>query len=137
MPTEGPSSPPVLIFSDLLARITYADSAVTVGIPAIVTFKLAGTSTQTPTVTMSDKFEITDVVCRKDGSGTGNTVQLKNGTNAITDAITFTTDKAVTRAGTIDTAQNVIAAGSALTCTATFAAGTVAGLVTVYGIIRP
>ncbi len=137
MPTVGPESPSIMIFSDLLSRVTYADSAVTVGIPAVVTFKLSGTSTQTPTLTMSDKFEIVDVVCRKDGAGAGNTVQLKNGSTAITDAITFTTDKAVTRAGTIDTAQNVIAAGSALTCTATFAAGTVAGLVTVYGIIRP
>lgn len=126
-----------MIFSDLLSRITYADGAVTVGIPAVVTFKLSGSVTASPTLTLSDKFEITDVVLRKDGAGLGNTVQLFNGATAITDAIVFATDKAVTRAGTIDTTQNVIAAGGVLTCTATRAAGTVAGLVDVYGIIRP
>ena len=86
---------------------------------------------------ITEKFEVLDVICRKDGAGAGNTITVKNGATAITDAIVFATDKAQTKAGTIDTASNVIAAGGTLRVTATRAAGTVVGLVTVIGIVRP
>ena len=138
MPNVGPASPPIAVFSDLLSRLTTpADSAISAGFVVFYTFKLSGSVTISPTITVADKFEVVDVICRKDGAGAANTVQIQNGSSNISDAIVFATDKAVTRAGTIDTAQNVLSAGGTLTCVATRSAGTVAGLVTVVGLIRP
>lgn len=89
-----------------------------------------GAATATFVVTSVDALELVDVVVRKSAAGAGNTVQVKNGSTAITDAIVATTDKAITRAGTIDPAQNTIAAGGAFTVVNTFAAGSVAANVT-------
>lgn len=84
------------------------------------------------------KFEVTDVTVGKIGAGAGNTIQIKNGATAISDAIAAAVDKAVTHAGTIDrtTNNNVIAAGGTLRCTATRAAGTMASEVEVHGYVR-
>lgn len=51
-------------------------------------------------------FEILDVTVRTDTAVTSSTVQVKNNTTAVTDAIISAAAKAVTRAGTIDVAQN-------------------------------
>lgn len=51
-------------------------------------------------------FEILDVTVRTDTTVTSSTIQVKNNTTAVTDAIVSATAKAVTRAGTIDAAQN-------------------------------
>ena len=100
---------------------------------ALVNLDLAfptGAATATFVVTSADALELVDVVVRKSNAGAGNTVQVKNGANAVSDAIVATTDKAITRAGTIDPAFNTIAAGGAFTVVNTFAAGDVKANVT-------
>lgn len=87
-------------------------------------------------IVVADKFQVVDVVVRKSGVGAGNTVQIKNGATAITDAIAAAVDKAVTRAGTIDPAQETVLAAGTLRCTAHRAAGSMLAQVTVYGFIR-
>lgn len=88
-------------------------------------------------VVITDKIEVLDVVCQKRaGAGAGNTMQIKNGANVISNAIACDTDNTITRAGTIDDANSVIAAGGTLRVTATRAAGTRTALVTVIGIKR-
>lgn len=137
MPNLGAYGPQPILNADYASRITVPAGTLTPGILVGIPVATSGTATANFDTVLAEKFEVVDVTCRKDAAGAGNTVQVKNGTTAISDAITFTTDKAITRAGTIDTAQNVIAAGGTLRVTATFAAGTVGGLVTVWGIIRP
>lgn len=79
---------------------------------AIVTSIAAGTTgVITPAAISSDPslvfdFEILDVTVRTDTTVTSSTVQVKNNTTAVTDAIVSATAKAVTRAGTIDVAKN-------------------------------
>lgn len=89
-----------------------------------------GAATATFVVTSADALELVDVIVRKSNAGAGNTVQVKNGATAITDAIVAAVDKAITRAGTIDPAQNTIVAGGAFTVVNTFAAGDVKANVT-------
>jgi hypothetical protein len=85
---------------------------------------------------LDDTIEVLDVVVIKNGAGAGNTLQLKNGANAITDAIAAAVDKAVTRAGTIDRAQSTIPAGGTMRFTVSRAAGTGAMKVLVYYVIK-
>lgn len=87
-------------------------------------------------VVLEVKFEVVDVIVRKSGVGAGNTITVKNGATAITDAIVAATDKAVTRAGTIDPAQATVLAQGTLRVTAHRAAGSMAALVTVVGYPR-
>lgn len=84
------------------------------------------------------KFSVTDVTVGKIGTGTGSTIQIKNGATVISDAIVAAVDKAVTRAGTIDrtTNNNVIAAAGTLRCTATRSTGSMACEVEVHGYVR-
>lgn len=89
-----------------------------------------GAATATFVVTSADALELVDVIVRKSVAGAGNTVQVKNGATAITNAIAADTDKTITRAGTIDPAQNTIVAGGAFTVVNTFAAGDVKANVT-------
>lgn len=137
MPNVGPASPQVAVNSELLARIIHTSGVTKPGLLQCIDFKPTGTASLDIDILVEDKFEVVDVIIRKDGAGLGNTVQIKNLATAITDAIVAATDKAVTRVGTIDTAQNVIAAGGTLRCSSTFAAGTINSLVTVVGIVRP
>ena len=51
-------------------------------------------------------FEILDVTVRTDTAVASSTIQVKNNTTAVSDAIVSAAAKAVTRAGTIDVAQN-------------------------------
>lgn len=125
-----------LIGNKITAKETYANNATAAGVPSVYTFLIPNAATADYDIIVDAKFEVIDVVVRKDGAGAANTMQIKNGATAITDAIAAATDKAVTRAGTIDTAQNVILAGGTLRCTATRAAGSSAALVTVYGLLR-
>ena len=137
MPNLGIYSPQPAVNDDYLSRLTHATAGTRAGVLVFHDVTTSGSTTADFDVVVLDKFEVVDVIVRKDAAGAGNTITVKNTATAITDAIVFATDKAVTRAGTIDTASNVIAAGGTLRVTATRAAGTVAGLVTVVGIIRP
>lgn len=137
MPAVGPLSPQAIVNADYLGRLTVPVGTTTPGVLVGIPVVTSGSVTADFDVTLQEKFEVVDVTVRKDGAGAANTCTVKNGATAITDAIAAATDKAVTRAGTIDTASNVIAAGGTLRVTMTRAAGTVAGLVTVWGFIRP
>lgn len=137
MPNLGAYGPQPILNADYAGRITVPAGTLTPGIVVCIPIATSGSTTADFSVVLAEKTEVIDVVCRKDGAGAGNTITLKNGSTAISDAIVFATDKAVTRAGTIDTTQNVVAAGGTLTATATRSAGTVVGLVWVIGVIRP
>lgn len=82
------------------------------GLKMIVTSIAAGTADVVTAASLASDirelfdFEILDVSVRTDTTVTSSTVQVKNGTTAVTDAIASATAKAVTRAGTIDVAQN-------------------------------
>lgn len=139
MPNLGQYSPQPAVNADYLSRLIVPAGTTTPGLVVEIPVATSGSTTADFDVTLAEKFEVIDVICRKDGAGTGNTITVKNGATAISDPIVFAADKAVTRAGTIDStsAGNVIAAGGTLRVTATRAAGTVVGLVSVIGIIRP
>lgn len=139
MPNLGPWGPQVAINADYAGRLIVAAGTVSPGIIVGIPIATSGSVTADFDRILTEKFEVLDVICRKDGAGAGNTITVKSTATAITDAIVFATDKAVTRAGTIDVAAlvNVIPAGGTLRVTATRAAGTVVGLVTVIGVFRP
>lgn len=122
---------------DYASRLVIGDNAAVAGFPIAVTFQVPDAATSDIDIVVGDKFEVIDVIVqKKNGAGAGNTMQVKNGATAISDAIACAVDKTITRAGTIDTAQSVIAAGGTLRLTATRAAGTRNALVTVIGILR-
>ncbi len=137
MPNLGAYGPQPALNADYVSRLTVAAGTTTPGLLVCIPVPTSGSTTADFDTVLLEKFEVLDVICRKDGAGAGNTITVKNGTSAISDAIVFATDKAKTSAGTIDTAQNVIAAQGTLRVTATRSAGTVVGLVTVIGVIRP
>lgn len=137
MPNVGAYGPQPVLNADYAARLTVPAGTTKPGMVLAIPVATTGSVTADFDTVVEDKCEVIDVICRKDGAGAGNTITVKNGTNAISDAIAYATDKAVTRAGTIDTANNVIAAGGTLRVTATRAAGTVVGLVDVIVVIRP
>lgn len=70
-------------------------------------------------VVLDSKVRVLDViVVNKAAGGASDTITVKNGTNAITNAIdTNKADTTITRAGTIDDAQHEIAAGGTLRVT--------------------
>jgi len=70
-------------------------------------------------VIVTHKVRVIDVVVQnKAAGGAADTITVKNGATAITDAIdTNKADKTVTRAGTIDDAQSLISAGGTLRVT--------------------
>jgi len=82
-----------------------------------------------------DAIEIYDVLCRKQGAGAGNTIQVFGaaaGVNAISDAMATAVDQTLTRPATINVANNQIAAGGTFSITATRAAGVMTCNVTVF-----
>lgn len=116
---------------------TVANNAVSAGVVSAYTFAIPDAAGDVDyDIVVADKFEVIDVVVRKSGAGAGNTVQLKNGATAITDAIAAIADKAITRPATIDPAQSTVLASGTLRCTAHRAAGTMLALVTVFGFVR-
>lgn len=81
------------------------------------------------------KLEVVDVIVQARGASTNGTIQIHDGTNAITDAIVCAVDTTVTRAGTIDDAYSTIAAGGTIeiVCAGDTVADTV-GLVTILAV---
>lgn len=136
MPNIGAYGPQPVVNGDYASRLTVTDQTV----PSLLTcipFTIPDAATTSYDVTMTEKFEVTDVVCvKRNGAGAGNTMQVKNGATAISDAIACATDNAVTRAASIDDAASTIAAGGTLRVTATKAAGTANAQVFVWGFIR-
>ena len=87
-------------------------------------------------IVTDDAIEVVDVIVIKTGAGAGNTIQIKNGATAISDAIAAAVDKAVTRAGSIDRAQSTIPLGGTLRFTTTRAAGSAAMRVFVTAVVK-
>jgi predicted DNA-binding protein (UPF0251 family) len=102
-------------------------------IPIVVT----GAETADVDIVMETKFEVIRVDClKRNGAGAANTMQVKRGSTAISNAIACAVDNTLTSSGTIDDAQSTLAEGETLKLTATYAAGTLDALVLVYGFIR-
>ena len=115
---------------------TIADSNVIGGIPILFRIPIAGGAAGNVDVTMTHKVRIIDAWAVHTG-GAGevtDTIQVLNGSNAITDAMDWSgADKAVVRAGEIDDAQHEIAAAGTLRVTTTdFDAGDDVGAGMVY-----
>src|ERR1043166_3323139 len=119
MPTVGQFGPQVSLNADYLSRLVVPAGTVAPGLVVAIPVATSGSVTADFDTVVNDKFEVLFVICRKDGAGAANTITIKNGSTAISDAIAFATDKAVTLSGTIDTASNVIAAGGTLRVSAT------------------
>lgn len=95
-----------------------ADVNVIGGIPVIHRITAAALTGDVD-VTLTHKTRIIDVYCINTAAGgAGDTITVKNGATAITDAMDINkNDKVITRAGTIDDAQYEIAASGTLRVT--------------------
>ena len=97
-----------------------ADDNVVGGLPVLHRIDIADGAGDTD-VTLTYKTRVLDVWAVKTAAngGAGDTVTIKNGATAITDALDLNAvDKTVVRAGTIDDAQHEIAAAGTLRVTA-------------------
>jgi hypothetical protein len=125
------------VAKDYVNRLTADDSSTEPQLMTVIPVSIPDAATGDVDVVMATKFEVVDVVCQKrNGAGAGNTVTVKSGANAISDAIACATDNAITRSGTIDDANSTIIQGGTLRLSCTRAAGTRNSLVLVYGFIR-
>lgn len=114
-----------------------ANNQVTSGSEVIYTFSVADAATADIDIVVSEKIEVVDAYCQKqNGAGAGNSMQIKAGATAITDAMACAVDNTLTRAASIDDSASTIAAGGTLRLTATRAAGTRNALVVVRAIKR-
>jgi len=118
---------------------TVANAQTAPGIPVIYTVAIPDAASGDTDVVVDDKIEVLDfTVQQRGGAGNaGNSYTLKNGANAISDAIgAAAADKAVSRAGTIDDAFSTIAAAGTLRISHVKAGGTSAALATIIGVKR-
>lgn len=109
------------------------------GIPVVYTIAIPDAATGDTDVVIDDKIEVLDFsVQQRGGAGNaGNSYTLKNGANAISDAIgAAAADKAVSRAGTIDDAFSTIAAAGTLRISHVKGGGSSAALATIIGVKR-
>ena len=114
-----------------------ADANVIGGIPVVHRIAIADAATGDVDVVLTHKTLIIDVHAVKTGAlgGAANTVQVKNGATAITDALDLNVaDEVVVRAGTISDASHEIAAAGTLRITRTKAGGNAACIVYVTGL---
>jgi hypothetical protein len=118
----------------------YADNAVIGGVPVVTVVAVPDAATGDVDVVLTHKTEVLDIVVIKTGAagGVGDTITVKNGATAITDAIDINiADKVRKEAATIDDAQTVISAGGTLKVTRTKAsAANAAARVVVIGVRR-
>lgn len=117
-----------------------ADDAVVGGVEVIHIVDIADGATADKDVVLTHKTEITsvEVVKKSAAGGAGDTITVKNGATAITDAMSINiADKVIVRPLTIDDAQTVIAGGGTLRIAKTKAsAADVACRVIVRGVRR-
>jgi hypothetical protein len=102
-----------------LAAKFVADANVIGGIPVVHRINIAAGTVGNTDVTLTHKTHIADAWLVLKGAGVSTTtLQVKNGTNAISDAMAASgSDKALVRAASIDDAYNEIAAGGTLRVT--------------------
>jgi hypothetical protein len=106
---------------------TVADVNAIGGVPVLHRIDVPAGATGNVDVTLTHKTRITDVwlVKRSAAGGGAGTIQVKNGTNAVTDAMSINVaDQTVVRPVTIDDAQHEIAAGGTLRVARTRTAST-------------
>lgn len=117
-----------------------ADANIVGGIPVVHIVAIADGATGDTDVTLTHKTEVIDVVVVKTvaAGGASDTITVKNGATAITNAIDINiADKTIARAGTVDDASFDIAAAGTLRITRTkVSAANVACRVYVYGVRR-
>lgn len=109
-----------------------ANANVVGGIPVIFRIDIADAATGDVDVVSTHKVRVIDAWAVKtaNAGGAANTIQVKNGANAITDAMSINiNDQAIVRAASIDDAQHEIAAGGTLKVTRTKAGGNAACIV--------
>ncbi len=123
----------------LIAKVV-TDANVIGGLPVLHRINIAGGAAGNTDVVLTHKTRVIDAwVVHTGGAGEANdTIQVKNGANAISNAMDWSgADAALVRAASIDDAQHEIAAGGTLRVTTTDddAGGDVgAGIVYVLGI---
>lgn len=106
-----------------------ANANTTGGIEVLHRIDVADAATGDIDVVLDHKERVVDAWCVKTAGagGAANTIQVKNGANAITDAMSINiNDQAIARAGSVDDAQHEIAAGGTLRITRTKAGGNAA-----------
>jgi len=116
---------------------TVADASPNSGIPVLHRIDIAAGANGDTDVVISLKTRVIDAWLILTGAGvTSNTLAVKNGANAITDAMDSSgSDKALVRAATIDDAQHEIAASGTLRVTGAGGASMAAATVYVLGVI--
>jgi len=119
---------------------TLLDNAVIGGIPVVFIVDVPDGATGDVDVVSTDKVEVIEVVVVKKAAagGASDTITVKNGATAITNAMDINiADKAIVRAGSIDDAASAIAAGGTLRVTRTkIAAANVACRVEIFAVRR-
>lgn len=119
-------------------KVAVAANANTTGALGVLhRIDIADAATGDVDVVLDHKTRVIDAWCVKTGGagGAANTIQVKNGANALTDAMSINiADQAIARAGSIDDAQHEIAAGGTLRVTRTKAGGNAACTVYVLGL---
>lgn len=116
---------------------TVADANVIGGVPVLHRIDIADAATGDVDTVLTHKTRVIEAWAVKTGANGGgaNTVQVKNGSTAITDAMSININNTlIVRAASIDDAQHEIAAGGTLRVTRTKAAGNAACIVYVLGI---
>lgn len=85
------------------------------GAPVVVKVVIDADYTGEKSVTIPYDMEVIDVVVQCTAANSNGTLTLKNGTNAISDAIICAVDKTITRAATIDDAYSTLYTTSTVT----------------------
>lgn len=92
------------------------------GIPVLHVIAIAGGAAADKDLVVDSKIRVIDFWCLHTGGAgeVGDTIQLKNGANAISDAMDWSgADKVIVRAGELDDAQATVAASGTLRVTTT------------------
>lgn len=85
------------------------------GAPVVVKVVIDADYTGEKSVTIPYDMEVIDVVVQCTAANSDGTLTLKNGTNAISDAIICAVDKTITRAAAIDDAYSTLYTTSTVT----------------------
>jgi hypothetical protein len=123
-----------------LIPATVANAQEVPGIPVVHRIDVADGTTGNVDVELAYKTRVIDVLVVKTAGngGSGNTIAVSNGSNAITNNIDMNiNDTVVARAGNINDANHEIAAGGTLRVVRTKSSGNAACIVYVHGILVP
>lgn len=125
-------------WSDGAGAANVANSQVLGGIPVVHVFEIADAATADYDIVLTNKTEVYDVVVLKaGGTGVAVTATVKNGSTAITDAMSLNVAiKLIVRPLQVDDTNSVINAGGTLRVSIVRTTGNAACRVFVYGIKR-